>query len=204
MSLETAKILGILGVVIEIIGGFVGGYGSLVGLILILIAVYMVSKEVNRPDIFNNYILAFVTAIVGLIIIFIAILGTLMAMFGGMGFGPHGAGEIHPTSGLLAAIGAIILWLIVAWIILVVSAYFIKKSYTGIAEELNHGTFRLAGKLYFWGAILLIILVGAILLIVGVIVELIAWATMPTQKPSKAPETAPPSSPEGGMGEPVI
>ncbi len=202
MGLDTAKILGIIGVILEIIGGFFQGVGSIVGLVLVIIAVYMVSKETNRSDIFNNYIIYFVLAIVAIGVFFVGVLSTILAMgIGRAGFFTPGMGG---GADLLKIIGAILVWLVIAWIVLIIGTYFLMKSYSGIAEALNHGTFRLAGKLYFFGAILLVILIGAILIIAGVIVELIAWATMPTELPKKPGEAPPPTTGEAGMGEPVI
>lgn len=201
MGLDTAKILGIIGVILEIIGGFFQGVGSIVGLVLVIIAVYMVSKETNRSDIFNNYIIYFVLAIVAIGVLFVGVLSTILAMgIGRAGFFTPGMGGVN----VWKVISAILVWLVIAWIVLVIGTYFLMKSYSGIAEALDHGTFRLAGKLYFFGAILAITVVGLLLIVAGVIVELIAWATMPTELPKKPGEMPPPTSGETGMGEPVI
>ncbi len=200
MNLETAKILGIIGAVINIIGLFTGGYASIVGFILILLAVYGVSSATNRPDIFKNYIIAFVMFIIGLIVAIVGIIGTIM---GSMGLVQGGPPETVPETNIVSILMSIIVWLIVLWIFLVIGTYFLRKSYKGIAEALNHGLFSTTGTLYFIGGILTIVIIGALILLIAIIVELVAWATMPTKKPSTGEQPPPPSG-ATGVEEPII
>lgn len=200
MNLETAKILGIIGAILNIIGIFTGGYASIVGFILILLAVYGVSSATNRPDIFKNYIIAFVMNVIGLIVAIVGIIGTIM---GSIGFMHGGSPGTMPEAGIISLLMGLIVWFIVLWIFLVIGTYFLRKSYKGIAEVLNHGLFSTTGTLYFIGGILTIVLIGFLIILVAVIVELVAWATMSTKKPSTG-EQPPPSPTATGVEEPVI
>jgi uncharacterized membrane protein len=100
-----------------------------------------------------------------------------------------------------SAIAGVIVGLAIAWIALIVSAIFIRRSYDTMAAKLNVGTFKTAGTLYFIGAILTIILVGLIILFIAAIVQIVAFFAIPDSVPGMQaqPLGGPAPQPMAGM-----
>lgn len=188
MDLGTAKILGLIGVVIELVGALAGatGYGlvlSIIGFILVLIAIHGLAEISGIRAIFNKYLQGCIFVIIGIIVAVIVILYLgLMTVLSTFFLGPHG---FAPAALPLTILFAIIIAFIIMYVFLVLGYMKIKESYHLIADTFNHNTFRTVGTIYFIGAILTIIIVGLLLLFIGTIVELIAWATLPTTRRRK-------------------
>ncbi len=156
-KLGDAKILGGVGSILLFIPG-----ASIVGWILILIAGKFISDELGDGAIFNNMIYAVITAIVGaavgVSILFTGLFAGAFTLF-------TGGGAILGFLGALAAF----------WIFAVISSYFLKRAYDIAGTKLNVPQFQSAGKFYFWGALLVIILVGVILLLIAYIYQILAY-----------------------------
>ena len=166
--LGDAKILGGIGAILLLIPGI-----NIVGYILILIAVKYVSDELGDKSIFDNMLYAVVAGIIG-------VAAAAFIIFTGAVFGVF--------TFALSAIVAIIAGLAVAWIALVVSSIFIRKSYDTMATKLNVGMFRTAGLLYFIGAILTIVLVGFVILFIAAILQIVAFFSIPESPPGAEPK----------------
>jgi len=162
-KLGDAKTLGGIGAILLLIPGI-----SIVGYILILIATKYVSDELGDKSVFDNMLYAVIAGIVGVAAAaFIIFTG---AVFSAVTFSA-------------SAIAGVIVGLAIAWIALIISSIFIRRSYDTMATKLNIGTFKTAGILYFIGAILTIILVGFIILFVAAIVQIIAFFAIPDSVP---------------------
>jgi uncharacterized membrane protein len=164
--LSDAKILGGIGSILQIIP-----FASIVGFILTLIAVKFISDELKDGSIFNDTLYAVITAIIGVAVgagtIFLAII-TAPLTFG------------------VSALAGIFVFLVIVWIAFVVSAIFLRRAFNAIAQKLNAPSFRTAGTLYFYGAILTIVLVGFIILFIAYIFQIVAFfsindSAMPAQ-----------------------
>ena len=173
-KLGDAKTLGGVGAILLLIPGI-----SIVGYILILIATKYVSDELGDKSIFDNMLYAVIAGIVG-------VAAAAFIIFTGAAFS-----VITFTA---SAIAGVIVGLAIAWVFLIVSAIFIRRSYDTMATKLNVGTFRTAGLLYFIGAILTIILAGFIVLFVAAIIQIIAFFGIPDSVPGMQVQ------PMGGMG----
>ena len=99
---------------------------------------------------------------------------------------------IAAITGIVGAVVGGILALVVAWIALIVSAVFIRRAYSAIAEKLGVGTFRTAGTLYLVGAATTIVLVGFLLLFVAEILQAVAYFSIPDRLPAEPDATASP------------
>lgn len=64
-----------------------------------------------------------------------------------------------------------------------------KQSYDLIAEETGVGMFHTVALLYIVGAVLTIVLIGALLLLIAAILEVIAFFSLPDSVPEKASTT---------------
>lgn len=202
-QLSQAKTMGGIGAILMLLG-FVPAVGWVLGLagcVLVLVAIKNVSETVADPSIFRNMIIAIALAVVGLLVGVALILAAVFQAIGlGMitpgvsGFAPP-AGT--PTGGLIGIILGAIAGLAVVWIVLIVSAIFVRKSYGSIATKLGVNMFRTAGLLYLLGAALTIVLVGFILILVAEVLNIVAFFSIPDQPPQmqQPPPTQPPIQP---------
>src|SRR5207247_3585987 len=165
-SLSTAKVLGGVGGIFAIIPGI-----SLVGWILILVAVKEVSDVTQDRTIFDDALIAGITAVIGAItfVVFLAsgAFGGIITL-GAMDFGLFG------VLGALALLGTF-------WLLLIVSSIFLKRVYDKIAQRLNVGAFATAGLLYLIGALTVIVLVGFLILLIAMIFQIVAYFSIPDQ-----------------------
>ncbi len=173
-SLSEAKTLGGIGAVLTIIP-----FISIAGWILILFAVKYISDITSDKPIWDDFLIAAVTAIVGAAaagaIIFLGFIGAVFTF-------------------ALSAIAGLIVGLVIAEIALVISAIFLRRSYEKIAKHLNVNMFNTAALLYLIGAALVIAFgIGFIILFVAEILQIVAFFSIPDQLPMAEP--APPAPP---------
>jgi len=177
-SLSTAKVLGGVGGIFAIIPGI-----SLVGWILILVAMKEISDVTQDRTIFDDALIAGITAVIGAIT-FVVFLRT--GAFGGL----ITLGAID--FGLFGVLGAFAL-LSTFWLLLIVSSIFLKRAYDKIAQRLNVGAFATAGLLYLIGALTVIVLVGFLILLIAMIFQIVAYFSIPDQPaPTLYPGLQPP------------
>jgi uncharacterized membrane protein len=98
-------------------------------------------------------------------------------------------GVTDPTQ-ILGDIGALIggccLAVLIAWILMIISALFLKKSFTSIKEHLKVDIFGTTALVYLIGAALLIIGIGGIILLIALILQIVAFFSLPDQLPTAA------------------
>ena len=185
-ELGNAKVFGGVGALLLLIGTFIPYAGpiiSIIGLVFVFIAVKSISDITNDHDIFKNYLYHFIMSIISIIAVFIIIL---------IGFGAVGGFSwITSLEGVDITdfatfwdyfggiIGAAIFALIIGWILAIIGAIFLRRSYNSIAKHTNVSLFRTTGTLYFVGSITLIILIGFLILFIGRIIEIIAYFSLP-------------------------
>ncbi|MBU0496596.1 MAG: DUF996 domain-containing protein [Candidatus Thermoplasmatota archaeon] len=187
-SFQTAKILGGIGALLTLIGVFVPssfGILSFVGFIMVFIAVKMIADATKEKSIFDNYLYAFVAGIIA-IVAFLAIILITLASVGGISFFMDIQNFAYSDpmaifSYLQPVLFGALAGLLVFWIIAVVASLFIRKSYNMIAEKTQVKWFATAGLLFFIGTITAIILIGFLILIIGVILEIVAFFSLPEQ-----------------------
>ena len=197
-SLSQAKTLGGLGSlfillsVVPTIGWLIG----LAGFIMVLFAVKNISDVLSDTSIFNNMIISVISAIAGLVIAVLFVIASVLTFvgFGWMrSLGPNFGGflETVPKGDIIALIVSIIVGLVLLWICLLISAIFLRKSYSAIGTKIKVGMFNTTALLYLIGAATTIIVMGFIILIVAEILQVIAFFSLPENVP---PPTSPPSS----------
>jgi uncharacterized membrane protein len=208
-KLHNAKLLGGIGSILMLLllVPTVGGIIAFVGLILVLVAVKYIADEIKDHSIFHNFLLTFIIGIIGA---FVSIFIIIISYFS------YGAGidwmkfqnvtsapqfyQMMQTKGIVPFLTSIIAGLLVLWITLIVAAYFIRKSYNKIANETHTSMFHTAGLLYLIGAVTVIFLVGFIIIFVALILQIIAFFSMP--EALSAPTTAPPPMQPGVPPQP--
>lgn len=188
MALSQAKTYGGIGAILALIGGAIPKLGSvlsIVGIVLILLAVKEIADEVGDEAVFKNYLISFILqvgAFVALIIAIVAVLGTSIIAMGGPRAFEH---EMQDFGAIMAIIGSILVGFIIFWILFSLGSYYLKKSYELIAEYTDVDLFKTTGLLYFIGALTSIILIGLLIILVARILEIVAYFSLPEELPSR-------------------
>ncbi|HKJ96710.1 MAG TPA: DUF996 domain-containing protein [Thermoplasmataceae archaeon] len=190
-SLSEAKAMGGIGSVLVLLTPVpsVGWLLGIVGFILTLIAIRSISVIVEDRDIFNNMVIAIILAIVAVVVAGLAIIGAFLAVIGVGGFGGMSAG-VPPNlqqGNWVAFALAIIPGLIAVWIMLIISAVFLRKSYSSIATKLDVGLFDTAALIYLIGAITAVIAIGFVLILVAEILFAVAFFSIREKETAKNP-----------------
>jgi uncharacterized membrane protein len=174
-TLSQAKTLGGIGSILIFIP-----FVSIIGYIFVIVAVKQISDDLQDKAIFRNIVIASVTGIVGALVGAFVVFGSILA------FGRFGVG------GLFAG-------LFIVWVFLVVSAIFLRRTYSTMGQRLGVGSFKTAATLYLVGAILTIVVVGFLVLFIAEIVQAVAYFSIPGQPPMQGEDAfagfaaAPPS-----------
>jgi len=187
-DLNQAKNIGGVGAILTILSVVpsVGPVLSIVGLVLVLLALKWISEIVQNPAIFRNALIAVVVAIVGV---------AVGAVVGGAGVFSvlTGVGEGGPNGmDFDRLFTTIIIALVVVWLFAVVSAVFFRRSLNLTGDHLNVKMFRTVGLLVLIGAVLTIVIVGAVISLVANILLAVAFFQIRANPPPPPPP--PPSS----------
>lgn len=155
------------------------GLLSLIGLILMLLAVKQISESMADPQIFRDYLIYFVVALIAVVVTVVAVGGAVALVLTG-GF----------VGGMVALLGG----LAVAWILYLIAAIFLRKSYGVIASKLGVSLFSTTGLLYLIGAALVIVVIGFFILLVAQILQIIAFFSLPDQSSGASAAPKPPAA----------
>lgn len=198
-KLGQAKILGGLGALLSLltIVPTIGFLLGLVGLILVFVAVKYIAEETKDHSIFQNYLMNFIFDIIAIG----AVIGIMIMSFGvagGMSWASALQGKDFTNfSTFWDSFGTIFvgcaLALLVAWVILLIGALYLRKSYNSIAEHTKVDLFKTTGLVNLIGAATLIIIIGAFILIIARILEIVSYFSLPDNLPQTPP--APPMPP---------
>lgn len=192
-----AKILGGIGALLSllVIVPTIGFLLGIVGLVLIFIAVKYIADETKNHSIFQNYLMNFLFSIIA-----IAAVIVIMVMSFGISGGMSWVSTLQEQNftdpstvwnSFATLISGCILALFVAWILLIISSLYLRKSYNSIAEHTKVDLFKTTGLVYFIGAITLIVVIGIFIIIVAKILEIVSFFSLPENLPSK---TEPPKT----------
>jgi uncharacterized membrane protein/ribosomal protein L40E len=168
-SLSSAKTLGGVGGILVFIP-----FLSLVGWILILLATKEISESVHDKTIFDDALLAGITAVIGAVVFAFVF---ALAVFTGSVAGRFSPGTFAFSGLFLGVLGAF-------WVFTIISAIFLKRSYEKISQRLNVSAFATAGLLYLIGAALTIVLVGFLILLIALIFQVVAYFSIQDRPPT--------------------
>ena len=177
--LSDAKTLGGIGSILVLltVAPSVGWILGIVGFIMILVAISKISQAVNDKKIYDNMLASVILAIGAIAVGALTVIGSIYKVLGmGSFVGPDFVLSSNITTGdwiglVATAAGGII----AVWLILLVSAVFIRRSFNSIASKLNIKMFETAGLVYLIGAATAIIGVGFILLFVAEILLVVSF-----------------------------
>lgn len=173
---NTTKLLGGIGYIVLIVFGFLGGFVvplhvvTLAAAICVLIAFIRAGNELDRPEVKNSVITALVLYIVAAVLmIFLVGVGVAAVVM------HHGSSAAAGGLGAGAIVGGII-----GWILCIIAAWFWYKASVPLTEATGVSLFKIGGLLNFIGAILLVVFgLGAILMLVGEILQCVGFFTAP-------------------------
>ncbi len=182
-TISQVKTLGGVGSILVLLtpAPSVGWILGIAGFILILFAVKQISDIFNDSSIFNNMLIAILLAIVGVIVGGLVVVGSFFRFIGQNNlagpdyFGQNFNASTIPVGDWAALITTVLAGLAVIWVLLLVSAIFIRRSFSSIATRLSVHMFATAGLLYLIGAATTIVLVGFLLILVSQILLAIAF-----------------------------
>ncbi len=190
-ELSNAKVFGGIGAILTLVGTFIPNVGtivSIVGLVLVFIAVKTISELTNDKEIFSNYLMNFIFSIISIVALFVIMLIAFGAAGGFSWITEIQSADITDFESFWAyfgtIIGACILALIVAWILSIIAAIYLRRSYNSIAEHTKVNLFKTTGTAYFIGAITTIVGIGFIILFIARIIEIKAYFSLPDELPT--------------------
>ncbi len=172
MDWKTIKLLGGIGSILAI-----APYANFVGWVLVIISLYGMANKTGNKKIFNYYL---VSVILGFTSMFVLIFGIFGVLF------ITGAYEGSKEPNYMMVILLALLFIG----ILIVSAYFIKKSFVEVSKETKVDSFKTAGNLIFWGAVTMIVVVGFIIYFIGYIMQIISFFSIPDEVLPEEPDSA--------------
>ncbi|MFQ6012166.1 MAG: DUF996 domain-containing protein [Thermoplasmata archaeon] len=156
---------------------------GIAGFVLILVAVKYISQNVGDPSIFDNMVYFVVVGLVGFLIAFFLVFAAIFPFLGAGLPTPETPVDLLDPATLAASV-TILIGLAIGWILLVVAAVFLRRSFSSIAGRLGVSMFATAALLYFIGAILLIVLIGLLLIFIAEILMVVAFFSIPEQLPA--------------------
>jgi uncharacterized membrane protein len=189
-KLSEAKILGGIGAILSLLTviptiGFIVG---LIGLVLIFIAVKYLADETKDHNIFQNYLMNFILQIIA----GVAVIAIMLIVFGlSGGFSWITAVQQQNITDFSSFwnwfggfIGGCVVALIIAWVLLILGALYLRKSYDSIAAHTKVDLFKTTGLVYFIGAITIIIVIGIFIILVAKILEIVSYFSLPENLPA--------------------
>jgi uncharacterized membrane protein len=201
MTMETSKTLGGVGAILMFIGVFpvINFYGvlDLIGLILVLVALYNLGSYYTDSGIFNNALYGLIVGIVGGVVAVGTIILTVLTSLTDFLYEifPGWNGDWTALSGLtpdptgltldtiLPFITGILVALIVLWAFAIIAFYFVRRSLTSLSAKSNVGLFSTAGLLMLIGAVLIIAFgIGLLLIWISALILAVAFFSLKPQQ----------------------
>ena len=176
-ALGVAKVIGGIGAILTLLGlaPFIGTAAVVIGWVLVLVAIGLISGVAGDKQIFYNATVGATLQIVGAIGLYFVGL-TLFSYFGG-----------GSASNPLGFIGSIFDWLLLLWVVAIVSSIFLYMSLRKVASRLGAGLFATAAIIYVVGEGTTIILIGFIIALIAQILFAAAFFSMPEALPVATP-----------------
>jgi uncharacterized membrane protein len=203
VSLEYSKTLAGEGAILLLLSmvPYAGWVLGIIGVVLLLRGMKELSNYYQDEEIYKNTLTGVKFYIIAIVAVGVAMAALMVGIGSATGFTFTTGFEPTVTFG----VGLITFFagLIVAFIFYVLATMHLRRTFHTLAQKSGEGSFKTAGNLLWWGAILTIVLVGLILILIAWIYATIGFFTMksPQQQPYNPQQNAytPPSTqPEQG------
>ncbi|QDA32363.1 DUF996 domain-containing protein [Thermococcus indicus] len=195
VDVKSERTLGLVGSILGLVGGFTGvipyvgalsGSLSLVGAILILVALKGIGDKLGDERPFRYYLYSIVVAFVGVILaLILVVIGVLSMANASIAWGE----PLRHPMGYFGA-GMLIFGFLAFVAVLIIGVYFAKQAWEAMYEITGVDAFQSTAKWLWWGALTAIILVGFILLLVASIYQIIGFANLPEELETTPMNTA--------------
>jgi uncharacterized membrane protein len=195
MTFESSKNLSAVGSLLIVIGAALGfvvsfsGILSLIGIILLLIGLKGLANFYKEEGIFNNALYSIITAIAGCVVGIGVIAALAVQALRDIGIDWANiedwanAGTDVATvftdfdlSAIATLLGALLVGLIILFVTLIISMYFLRKSMNQLSTKSGIGLFGTAGILVLVGAVIPVI--GLLIIWIGFILATVAFFQM--------------------------
>jgi len=195
MTFESSKNLSAVGALLIVIGAALGfvvsfsGILSLIGIILLFIGLKGLANFYKEEGIFNNALYSIIIVIVGCVVgvgviavsavSALADLGIDWANIEDWGNAGTDVGTVFADfdlSAIATLLGALLVGLIILFVTLIISMYFLRKSMNQLSTKSGIGLFGTAGILVLIGAVLPVI--GLLIIWIGFILATVAFFQM--------------------------
>ncbi|MDR0470436.1 MAG: DUF996 domain-containing protein [Nitrososphaerota archaeon] len=172
-------------------------YGTIIGIILVLIGMKGLSEHYKDKRIYDGFVKGVILLIIGTIL---PIAGGITLLFsvlsGGLISSSYGIYDSYGSSaiaaGIIGLIAVVIVCFIVAFILDLLAVRYIKNCFHALAERSNTPLFHTAATLMWVGAILAIIGIGFFLIWIGFIIAAIGFFTLDEKTVGTENASAPP------------
>jgi uncharacterized membrane protein len=165
------------------------GIGAIIGIILLVVAMYYLSHYYNERGIFTNIIYAVILIVVAVIALSVLELALILPVV--QSISPTNPDPTVFMSGLL---GGIIAIAIVSIVITIISALLIMRAFNKLGEKSEVSSFKTVGLLVLIGTLLSVVFIGVFILWIAAIFA--AWGfyrlnPLPPPTPPPVYSTAP-------------
>ncbi len=184
VDFKSERTLGLIGSILILVGGvggvipyvgFTTGSLSLVGGILVLIALKGMGDKLGDDRPFRYYLYSILVAFGGVIL---AVIFLLVGFFSFSSAEMAFENEFHNSLGYMG-ITMIVVGLFVIFVVLILGVYFAIKAWRATYELTGVEEFDKVATWNKWGVITLIILIGFLFLLIAEIYQIIAFANLP-------------------------
>ncbi len=164
MKLDDGRVFGGVGTLLlfTLVVPYFGVLTWLFGYIMLLIGIKRIADFTKRPKVFSYFLTSVIISMLGFPI--------FIALGGVIGVTQYGQ----------------LLWVIIAgvvyWILSIVAALFVKRSFSMVAQATGVRLFRTTGTVYVVGAILHIIGIGFVITFVGLILQTVSFFSIETKE----------------------
>ncbi len=83
----------------------------------------------------------------------------------------------------ISAILPVVIGLLLFWILFIISAIYLRKSYNSMGERLNENMFNTSAKINLIGAIFSIILIGFLIIFIAQVLQIVVFFSIPDEIP---------------------
>ncbi len=186
ITLSQTKTLGGIGALLLVLSGVpgIGILAALAGYILILFAIKNISKILEDKSIFNNMLIASIAAVTGVIAVTIMIISFFVGL---ENLGTESLDQYFMSSimfdQLLSMMLPVVIGLLLSWILFIISAIYLRKSYNSMGERLNVNMFSTSAKINLIGSIFSIILIGFLIIFIAQVLQIVAFFSIPDEIP---------------------
>jgi uncharacterized membrane protein len=195
MTFESSKNLSAVGALLIVIGAVLGfavdfsGILSLVGVILLLIGLKGLASFYKEEGIFNNALYSVLVAIGGCVVGVGVIAASAVSALADIGidwaniedWGNVGTdvGTVFTdfnVDAIVSLLGALLVGLVIFYVVMIVSMFFIRKSMNQLSTKSGIGLFGTAGLLMLIGAVIPVI--GLLIIWIGFVLATVALFQM--------------------------